>query len=1382
MLINETSLASLCNDFVSICTIKTQFPVVKERCSVTVLSKPDTDLMYLSGEVNGTPFTFTVDTGCGGVVINRSFISLLKLRPQVSSMRLEFADSSLSDPVLEDTVDITLTDEFGITKTIPTPVYFADIPAHEVILGLPWMRKHVKFLCPAEEGVSHDSLIWRTSVPGRIPAFVCGCQESPNAPIRSDPVAAGVSSVALQPTAWCPSEDIGGKDLQPEPAAYLHSEIGDMSKRRDVTDLDNGCNTQAVAPSPSQYGTRKAQGVDTVHTPCEWDTPAVLRVHHIDVLSTKVVRWHVRKRKALERKPTFAIKLMTVKTVNKAAKDARTSMFLATAHFLPHEQGGDKDTLDFADIHEKENPIEDICDNPRTMEERIKEKVQSIAPEWRGKFEGILRNKQRLLPSELPHVDQSRSTIRHPIKLVEGARPKKAPIYHCSELELEQMKEQITTLLKAGHIRHSMSPWAAPVLFVKKKNTAKLRMCIDFRHLNKNTIKDATPIARMDELRQRLVGAKRFTALDLMSGYHQIQIEESDIPYTAFNCRYGHFEWRVMPFGLTNAPATFCRWINEILGPFLDVCVIAYLDDILIYSKNSEDHVKHVEQVLTALEQAGAVLNLEKSHFHKTKVEFLGHNVDEHGITPNTSYVEAISKWPAIRNKGDVASFCGLINYFKNWIPQYADLLRPLNLLRKKDVPFIWTPECDESVKQIQIALTSAPILEYFDKDKETIITVDASAYAVGGWLGQRPANDKEATIKPVLYWSRKMKDAETRYGTHERELLGLVEMLRVTRPYIEGRRFTVRTDHKALEYLQDQSTLSRRQAGWVEKIQAHDMWIEYLPGEFNCVADALSRRPDYYPNCPRCNAQTEAVKKGPQLPVTMIRLKGQSSLPLYMTRVSIQQPLMDTIRKGYSAAELAKVRELIKQPADNFQPSWKIYQGIVYTGSRIFVPEALRQKIMYTVHDVNTVHSGTKKTIDLLARSYYWPSMGKDVKKWIRCCDECQRKLKNKQSGPLTSLEIPQARFLSFAMDFADAPNANADGYDQVLIVIERLRKHVTLIPAKSADTAENTARRFAEYVVRFQGVPQEIVADRDPLWTSKFWAAFTKNFNIEMQLTTARHQNANGLAEAAVKSFKNMMTVMLNRPETKDWVEALPYLQLAYNNTPQTSTGFSPNELTFGCNMNIELTSTPTNVESVDTLTRRIAALVKETQQNLRAAQERQAHEYNKHRDTEASLEVGEEALLSTAGLNLQTSVKYTHRFLGPFKVLKKLPNNNYRLALPSCVRIHPVFHISKLHKYVAPDKESFQAAFQRPPPVEVVGEEVDQPTRYAIDRIVNSRFRKVGKSLVKEYLCKWSGYDNSSNTWQSKGILLEDAPQLVEKYEQQASKKTKKGRSKK
>ena len=264
------------------------------------------------------------------------------------------------------------------------------------------------------------------------------------------------------------------------------------------------------------------------------------------------------------------------------------------------------------------------------------------------------------------------------------------------------MKRQITELLKAGHIRHSISPWASPVLFVKKKGTKNLRMCIDFRHLNKLTIKDATPIARINELRQRLRNAKMFTALDMMSGYYQITIDDSSIPYTAFNCRYGHFEWLVMPFGLCNAPATFSHWINQILGDLLDTCVIAYLDDILIHSPNPEQHLIDVETVLQRLSASGAILNLGKSHFHREKVDFLGHTVDVHGISPTTAHIDAILNWPQIQNKQDVASFCGLINYFKSWIHQYADILKPLNNLRRKDAPFVWNTECQTTVRVLQ--------------------------------------------------------------------------------------------------------------------------------------------------------------------------------------------------------------------------------------------------------------------------------------------------------------------------------------------------------------------------------------------------------------------------------------------------------------------------------------------------------------------------------------------------------------------------------------------------------------------------------------------------------------------------------------------------------
>ena len=819
----------------------------------------------------------------------------------------------------------------------------------------------------------------------------------------------------------------------------------------------------------------------------ESNTPAALRIHQVDVLSTKVRRWHVRKKISLTRKPASAVRLMSIRGLNKAKRSKGTVMFMATNVFRPKGEGTEDEdnSIDLTNVHDKPNPIESVLDAERSITERITDKLKGLSARLTSAYTAIFNKFPRLTPSKLPKIETLTNSITHPIDLVDGAKPKSTSIYHCSEPKLAEMKRQITELLEAGLIRHSLSPWAAPVIFVKKKWTTKLRMCIDFRHINKSTVKDATPIARIDELRQRLKGSRYFTAIDLLSGYYQIRIDSNAIPYTAFNCRYGHFEWLVMPFGLCNAPATFSRWINQILGPELDVCAVAYLDDILIYSATEEQHLLDVEMLLSRLDAAGAFMNLDKSFFHKEKIEFLGHNVDCNGITPNNSLVEAVANWPSIKKKADVASFCGMINYFKSWIPDYADLLQPLNILRRKETVFHWTDECTAAVQKLQHALTNAPVLEYFDKDQQTVLTTDASAYAVGGWLGQRSMTDPDALVKPILYWSRKMKDAVTRYGAHEKELLAIVEMLRICRPYLEGRPFIVKTDHEALKYLQDQPTLSRRQAGWIEKIQSADMTIEYLPGKFNSVADALSRRPDYFPNCPRCNGKTIATPDETTVPIQ-----------ISATLIVAKSPLIDQLRDGYSTAERTEAMSKLALPSA-VKPSWKLIDGVFFRGSRIWVPTSMRHKLMYTVHDIGSIHAGRKRTVDLMQRDYWWDGMGKDIKQWLSTCDECQRKARHQRIGRLHSLDIPKYRFSDGSMDFAQAPS-DIDGFNQILLYIDRLRKHVTLIPCKDTDTAPDTAKRFADYVVRTQGPPiQRIVAynniphastrlfpQRDDLW----------------------------------------------------------------------------------------------------------------------------------------------------------------------------------------------------------------------------------------------------------------------------------------------------------
>ena len=1007
-------------------------------------------------------------------------------------------------------------------------------------------------------------------------------------------------------------------------------------------------------------------------------------------------RWNIERKKPLARRKPIPsqgttdgnsrkISFCSLRQVRKAIRNRRTRIYMAACTYKPQLNAIELESI------EKEAPEDTLDLNPdKTLDERLDEKF--------GKdemFKNILREFPSLIPTELPAVKDLQDRITHKIHLNSDAQPRSQGIYHCSEPEREEMKRQITELLKAGHIRHSFSPWSSSVLFVKKKGTDKLRMCIDFRHLNKCTIKDSTAIARIDELRQRLRGSKCFTALDLMSGYYQIRIDDESIPLTAFNCRYGHFEWTVMPFGLCNAPATFTRWINLILNDLLDTCVVAYLDDILIYSPTEEQHVIDVRQTLERLAKANAFLSLDKCVFNARKVEFLGHEVDGEGITLNPGYVQPIMEWPDIMNKSDLASFCGMVNYFKNWIDGYADICKPLNELRKKDIPFIWTVNQQSAVRILQHSIATAPVLVYFDPAQVTTIYTDASAYAVGGWLGQRANDSTEAIDRPVLFYSRKMNDAETRYGTHERELLAIVEMLRVTRPYVEGRSFIVKTDHAALKWLQTQPQLSRRQASWVEKIQAFDMKIEYQPGKYNHVADALSRRPDYMPNCPRCQAKITIDAGGSERNISLDGNLASQTLttddPVFSinvitvaaTQTSIQMLTIPRMKSAMTQDELAWIGKKIavKKPG----PTWKLVDGVGYYGSRMFVPQALRNDILYEVHDIGAVHPGDNRTVNKLAMNFYWPSMGKDARQWIRTCDNCQRKHRSTTSGQLRSLPIAKQRFSSVAMDWF-APPTLIDGYSSVLLVVDRHRKFLTLIPGKVSDTAELTAKQYLQHVYVNAGIPEDIVVDRDTRWCSAFWQEFSSALGIKMNMATARHQNTNGLAESAVKQCKRMLTSILNAQRARSWVDALPIIAFAYNDTPHMSTGFTPFELTYGTSP-MSITSgfaRGSGASTANEILENVQRYEEAAVEAMEKAQQQQEKQFNKGRSPTRTLEEGSQCLLSRDGIEHAISSKYIHPFIGPFMVKEAMENDNYLLELPPTMKIHPIFHISKLRQY--------------------------------------------------------------------------------------------------
>ena len=416
------------------------------------------------------------------------------------------------------------------------------------------------------------------------------------------------------------------------------------------------------------------------------------------------------------------------------------------------------------------------------------------------------------------------------------APPHKSP-YKLSPAEMDELKRQIETLLEQGWIRPSSSPYGSPILFIPKKD-GKWRMCIDYRALNRITVKNRYPLPKVDELMDRLHGARYFTKIDLYSGYHQIRVQESNIEKTAFVSRYGSFEYLVMPFGLCNAPATFQRIMNTILRDGLDKFVLVFLDDILVYSRMREEHIQHLCSILSRLRSEKFYGRLAKCDFFRTEVEYLGFDVGSYGIKPSLSKIRAIAEWPTPECVRDVRSFVGLANFYRKFIRWFSEIASPLTDLTKKDRKSEWGPKEEEAFERLKTSLVSAPILQLPDFDREFTVTTDASEVSVGGILQQNFGQG----LQPVAYESRKLNPTECRYSAYEREMLGIVWAVGKWRHYLVGQHFVIQTDHDSLKNLPNQPSVNRRVWKWIQVLQGYDCDIMHIAGKVN-PADYLSRR-----------------------------------------------------------------------------------------------------------------------------------------------------------------------------------------------------------------------------------------------------------------------------------------------------------------------------------------------------------------------------------------------------------------------------------------------------------------------------------------------------------------------------------------------------------
>ncbi len=492
--------------------------------------------------------------------------------------------------------------------------------------------------------------------------------------------------------------------------------------------------------------------------------------------------------------------------------------------------------------------------------------VAAISPDDYAKFFQKMRKKpmtkeelmQKVPTTYHPWIDvwnpsdanklPPRRSIDHTIKLQEGATPPAKRAYGMSREQAAVVKEYVDEMLGKGYIRPSTSPYAAPVLIVKKPDGG-LRICVDYRALNSLTVKNRNAPPLIRETLAKLCTARVFSKFDIIAAFNEVRMKEGDEEKTAFLTRYGLFEYLVMPFGLCNAPSTFQAFINEVLREHLDVFCSAYLDDILIYSNNKTEHIEHIKKVLQKLKDAGMYLDINKCQFHVQEVKYLGIMITTEGLKMDPQKVDTIVKWKAPRCVKDVQAFLGFANFYRRFIHGYSKIAAPLsNLTRKDQKSFIfpWTKVSPEqrAFEGLKKAFTSAPVLAHFDPDKETWLETDASDYVVASVLSQR---QEDGQIHPVAFLSKKMSPQECNYEIYDKELLAIVRSFEEWHPELAGTPvedpIRILTDHKNLEYFMTSKQLNRRQARWAEFLSEFNFKISYRPGRQGTKPDSLTRR-----------------------------------------------------------------------------------------------------------------------------------------------------------------------------------------------------------------------------------------------------------------------------------------------------------------------------------------------------------------------------------------------------------------------------------------------------------------------------------------------------------------------------------------------------------
>ena len=807
-------------------------------------------------------------------------------------------------------------------------------------------------------------------------------------------------------------------------------------------------------------------------------------------------------------------------------------------------------------------------------------------------------------------------------------KPIKIPPRRAPQKQKQIIEQEINKMLADDIIEPSTSPWSSPILLATKKD-GSIRFCLDYRRLNAVTIKDAYPLPRMDDSLDALSGSKWFSTLDLVSGYWQAEIAESDRPKTAFASHKGLFQFKVLPFGLSNAPSVFERLMELVLrGLNWEKC-LCYLDDVIVFGKTFEEALDNLRIVFQRFRDSNLKLKPTKCSLFQTKVGFLGHEVSEKGISCDPKKIESIQNWPVPADVSEVKSFLGLVGYYRKLIKNFSTVAFPLTELTHKGKSFIWTEACQLAYESLKSCLISSPILSYPIEDGDFILDTDASSHGIGAVLSQ--VQHGEETV--VAYASRTLSKTQQRYCTTYRELLAVVTFIKQFRHYLWGRKFIVRSDHAALKWIKNFKNPEGMIARWLSVLSTYDFTIEYRRGTAHTNADALSRKHRVCKNtdCLDCSAFYKTSEKAPiavpSLTEATANINGTdnpvvnhvASVMNYSSPdASIDKPNVEPDKETFAwikswsndeikqwqnvDTDISKFKELkrtynnqphrdnISNESRDIKCLWSLWDLLEieddilkyrwYNTSNdsvhklLVAPKEIRQTIFQKLHcDKTAGHFGRRRTIDAIHRNFYWPGMTSHIRRWLKQCDLCSRRKPGPGKG---RSPLQQSRSLyplsRIAIDILECP-PSANGNTYIIIGCDYFTKWAEAYPVPDHTALTVADKIVNEFISRF-GVPFEIHTDQGREFESQLFSRLCETLQIMKTRTCPYRPQSDGLVERFNRTLLQMLSMYVNKNQT-NWDDQLPFVLMAYRSTIHESTGCSPNMLMLNreCSLPIDI-----------------------------------------------------------------------------------------------------------------------------------------------------------------------------------------------------------------